>query len=137
MNLALWIVQIILAFAFIGIGGLKVFAYEKYKAMTEKNGPSGISRGLATFIGMAEITGAVGVVLPMAAGVAAWLSWWAAVGLAAIMLLAVGYHVRRKESPAPPAFLLLLAAFVVWGTLSIWKVRRTGEAPVPTCSLLV
>ncbi len=115
MNLALWVSQGFLAAAFLFIGGLKVFAYEKYKAMTEKNGPSGISRGLATFIGFAEMAGAVGVVLPMATGVAPWLSWWAAVGLAAIVLLAVGYHLRRKESPAPPAVLLLLAAFVVYG----------------------
>jgi hypothetical protein len=115
MNLALWIVQIILALAFVGIGGLKVFAYQKYKAMTEKNGPSGISHGLATFIGTAELTGAVGVIVPMATGVAPWLSWWAAVGLATIMLLAIGFHLRRKEPPVPPAVLLLLAAFVVWG----------------------
>jgi hypothetical protein len=47
--------------------------------------------------------------------VAPWLSWWAAVGLATIMLLAIGFHLRRKEPPVPPAVLLLLAAFVVWG----------------------
>jgi uncharacterized membrane protein YphA (DoxX/SURF4 family) len=118
MNLALWIVQGILALAFVTIGGLKVFAYPKYKAMTEKNGPSGIPRGLATFIGVAEMTGGIGVVLPMATGVSPWLSWWAAVGLAAIMLLAIGYHLRRKEPPVPPAVLFLLAAFVVWGRFS-------------------
>lgn len=40
---------------------MKVFAYEKYKALLEKNGPSGITRGLATFIGMAELAGGVGI----------------------------------------------------------------------------
>ena len=69
MNLALWIVQGFLAFAFIGIGGMKVFAYEKYKAMTEKNGPSGIPHGLATFIGIAEVAGGVGIILPMATNI--------------------------------------------------------------------
>ena len=118
MNLAVWIVQSILAFAFIAVGGMKVFAYEKYKAMSEKNGPTGITRGLATFIGVAELAGGIGVVLPMATGVAPWLSWWAAVGLATIMMLAVGFHVRRKESPGAPAVLLLLAAFVVFGRFS-------------------
>ncbi len=39
MNIALWIVQAVLALAFIAAGWMKVFAYEKYKAMSEKNGP--------------------------------------------------------------------------------------------------
>ena len=85
MNLALWIVQGFLAFAFIGIGGMKVFAYEKYKAMTEINGQSGIPHGLATFIGIAEVAGGVGIILPMATNIAPWLSVWAAIGLSTII----------------------------------------------------
>src|SRR6266481_5471141 len=97
MKLALWIVQGLLAFAFIAAGAMKLFAYEKYKSMSEKqNGPGGLTRGLISFIGVAELTGAIGIVLPMAAGVAPWLSIWAAVGLATIMLLAMGFHVRRR-----------------------------------------
>src|SRR5260370_24522445 len=100
MNVTLWIVQGLLAFAFIFVGSLKVFAYEKFKAMSEKNGkPAGISRGLARFIGIAEIAGGLGIVLPIATNVAPWLSLWAAVGLAAIMLLAIAFHVRRQEPP--------------------------------------
>jgi uncharacterized membrane protein YphA (DoxX/SURF4 family) len=53
MNLALWIVQGLLAFAFIAAGAMKLFAYEKYKAMSEKqNGPSGLTRGLISSIGV-------------------------------------------------------------------------------------
>ena len=71
MNVALWIVQALLAFAFIAAGATKVFAYEKYKAMSEKkNGRTSLSRGLITFIGMAEIAGSLGVVLPMATNIA-------------------------------------------------------------------
>jgi uncharacterized membrane protein YphA (DoxX/SURF4 family) len=99
VNIALWTAQGLLAFAFIAAGAMKLFAYEKYKIQSEKNGPTGITRGLATFIGIAEIAGAVGIVLPMATNIAPWLSPWAAVGLAAIMLLAIGFHVRRRESP--------------------------------------
>jgi uncharacterized membrane protein len=118
MNLALWIVQGILAAAFVASGGMKLFAYEKYKATTEKNGPSGLTRGLVSFIGVAELAGAIGIVLPVAVGVAPWLSAWAAAGLSAIMLLAIGYHVRRRESPVAPAVLFALAAFVVFGRFS-------------------
>jgi uncharacterized membrane protein YphA (DoxX/SURF4 family) len=70
MNLTLWIVQGLLAFAFIAVGSLKLFAYEKFKAQSEKKGPVGITRGLAAFIGFAEITGGLGIVLPMANNIA-------------------------------------------------------------------
>jgi uncharacterized membrane protein YphA (DoxX/SURF4 family) len=120
MNVALWVVQGLLAFAFIAAGGMKLFAYEKYKAQSEKNGPSGITHGLATFIGVAEIAGALGIVLPMATNITPWVSPWAAVGLATIMLLAIGFHVRRHESPVAPIILFLLTAFVVFGRFSYW-----------------
>lgn len=115
MNIALWAVQGILAFAFIAVGSMKLFAYEKYKAMSEKNGPSGLTRGLVTFIGVCEIAGGLGVILPMATHVAPWLSVWAAVGLSTIMLLAIVYHLRRHEPATGPGVLFLLGAFVVWG----------------------
>jgi hypothetical protein len=38
MNIALWVMQPVLALALIAAGSMKVFAYEKYKAMSEKNG---------------------------------------------------------------------------------------------------
>jgi hypothetical protein len=88
--------------------------------MSEKNGPSGLNHGLVTFIGLSEIAGAVGIVLPMAANVAPWLSPAAATGLAAIMLLAVFYHVRRHEPPAVPAAFFLLAVFVAAGRFAHW-----------------
>jgi uncharacterized membrane protein YphA (DoxX/SURF4 family) len=121
MNLALWVIQSILAVAFIAIGSMKLFAYEKYKAVTEKNGPSGISRGLATFIGIAELAGGVGIVLPMATNSAPLLSLCAAVGLSVIMLLAIGFHLRHHESPVPPAVLFLLAVLVVYGRSNLLK----------------
>jgi hypothetical protein len=111
MNMALWIVQGLLAIAFIAAGAMKVFAYEKYKAISD-------TRGLITFIGMAEIAGSLGIVLPMATNIAPWLSPWAAIGLAIIMLLAIGFHVRRHESVAAPVILFLLAGFVVFGRFS-------------------
>jgi uncharacterized membrane protein YphA (DoxX/SURF4 family) len=120
MNIAFWVVQVLLGVAFIAAGGMKVFAYEKYKAMSEKNGPSGLKHGLVTFIGLSEIAGAVGIVFPMAANVAPWLSPAAAAGLATVMLLAVFYHVRRREPPTAPGVLFLLALFVAVGRFAHW-----------------
>jgi uncharacterized membrane protein len=70
MNWALWIVQGILAFAFIVVGLMKVLAYEKYKSLTEKNEATGITRGLAAFIGIAELAGSAGIILPMTTNIA-------------------------------------------------------------------
>lgn len=120
MNIALWILQVLLAVAFMAAGGMKVLAYEKYKARSEKHGPSNLSHGLVTFIGLSEIAGAVGIVIPMAANVAPWLSPLAAGGLALIMLLAVLFHLRRREPPAPAAILFLLALFVSAGRFAHW-----------------
>jgi uncharacterized membrane protein YphA (DoxX/SURF4 family) len=120
MNVALWIVQGLLAFAFIASGSMKLFAYEKYEKQSEKNGKTGITRGLAAFIGISEIAGALGIVLPMATNIAPGLSPWAAVGLATIMLLAIVFHLRRHESPVPALILFLLAGFVVFGRFSHW-----------------
>jgi hypothetical protein len=70
MNVTLWIVRGPLAFAFIALGTMKLFAYEKFKARSEKKGPTGITRGLAAFIGVAEVAGGIGIVLPMATNIA-------------------------------------------------------------------
>jgi uncharacterized membrane protein YphA (DoxX/SURF4 family) len=121
MSLTLWIVQGLLAFAFIAVGAMKLFAYEKFKAQSEKNGQAGVTCGLATFIGVAEVAGGLGIVLPMATNITPSLSLWAAVGLSTIMLLAIGFHLRRHESAVAPGILFLLAVFVVFGRFSHWR----------------
>jgi uncharacterized membrane protein YphA (DoxX/SURF4 family) len=118
MNATLWIVRGPLALAFIAVGTMKLFAYEKFKARSEKKGPTGITHGLAAFIGVAEVAGGIGIVLPMATNIAPSVSMWAAVGLSTIMLLAIGFHVRRHESQVAPGILFLRAVFVLFGRFS-------------------
>ncbi len=112
MNIALWIVQALLSAAFLMSGAMKLFAYEKYQKKAK--GP-GISRGLATFIGISELAGALGLILPLATHIAPALTPLAALGLAIIMVLAIGFHVRRKEPATPAVVLLALAVFVTIG----------------------
>jgi hypothetical protein len=78
---------------------------------------SALPKSLFTFIGLAEIAGGLGVVLPMLTGILPWLTPLAAALLALVMALAFAFHVRRKEYPnlAPNTVLFLLAAFVAWG----------------------
>src|SRR5579863_3441638 len=118
MNLALWIAQGLLALGFLYAGAIKVLTYDYYAATVAKAGSAPVSRRCAAIIGVAGMLGGVGVVLPMAINILPTLSAWAAVGLAAVMLLAIGYHLRAHEPAPAPIILLLLAAFVAAGRLS-------------------
>jgi uncharacterized membrane protein YphA (DoxX/SURF4 family) len=114
MNVILWIVQGLLALAFIAAGAAKLFAYEKYKARSEARGSIALSRGLGTLFGIAELAGGVGIVWPM-------VTKWAAAELAAIMLVLIGIHLSRHESPRRPGFLFLLSLLVAIGRFFYWK----------------
>jgi hypothetical protein len=70
-------------------------------------------------IGVAEILGAIGLILPGAVHIAPILVPLPAIGLALVMVGAAVVHARRNEAPmvAINAVLLVLALFVVWGRL--------------------
>jgi len=113
LNTALWIVQSILAFAFVAAGGIKSSqpkeALEAKMAWTQD-----FSQGVVRLIGLAEILGAAGLVLPMMLDIYPWLTHFAAAGLALLMLGAAGTHVKRKEWGLMfiPLTLGAMAAFV-------------------------
>jgi hypothetical protein len=82
MNPAPWIAQGFLALAFTLVAAFELFAYEKLEAYAAKRGSTGITRRTA-FIAIAELTGAIGVVLPISINVARALgsrSAWASRG---------------------------------------------------------
>jgi uncharacterized membrane protein len=72
---------------------------------------------LARFIGVAEVAGAIGLVLPAASRVAPWLTPLAAIGLSLIMVLAALFHIMRGEATVIGFHIIVaaLAAFVAWG----------------------
>jgi uncharacterized membrane protein YphA (DoxX/SURF4 family) len=118
MNSLHWVAQILLAGVFLFTGGTKVLAYEKLVKTLEsrdKGRPVGISRGFALLIGLAEIVGALGVVLPIDIFPHHLIVRLSAAGLAFIMVLAGIYHLRRNQSAAPSVALFLLAIFVIVG----------------------
>jgi hypothetical protein len=94
---------------------MKVFNYEKFKAQA---GPDAPSKGLVKFIGLSELAGAVGMVLPWATGVWPLLTPVAASALALVMVLALGHHARLKHAfgkKIPALVFLVLSLFVAWG----------------------
>ncbi|MDR3725739.1 MAG: DoxX family protein [Terracidiphilus sp.] len=118
MNTLLWTAQILLAAIFLFTGFTKLIAYERSvrKVESRSNGlPAGVSRGLAAFIGLAEIAGALGLVVPTPLAPGYLLVLAAASGLALIMVFAGIYHLRRQEEAAPAVVLFLLALFVIVG----------------------
>lgn len=120
MNIALWIVQVLVALAFLAAGAMKV-AQPKEALVKAMSWTGEIPFGLVRFIGVAEILGALGLIIPAVTKVAPALTPIAAIGLALVMLLAVGFHVSRKEysNIAPNIVLLLLALFIVIGRFSL------------------
>jgi uncharacterized membrane protein YphA (DoxX/SURF4 family) len=115
MNIALWVVAVSLALAFLMAGTTKAFRYERARQQMPR--VKDVPRGLVAFIGSAEILGALGLILPAATGILPWLTPLAAVGLAVVMVLAGGFHASRHEYSGIGMNLILplLAAFVAYG----------------------
>jgi hypothetical protein len=123
MNTLIWIGQIILAAVFFLTGGTKLFAYQALVKTLEQRrntAPIKITTAQGRMIGLLEIAGAAGVIMPPAWTPAALtpdylLIRLAAGGLALLMVAATLYHFRRKESAAPAIATFLLALFVIVG----------------------
>ncbi len=92
-NLVLWGVQGFLALFFLAAGAPKLIG----RGLERWTGFSGVPRPLVVFIGLTEVLGAAGLVLPMVTGVLPWLTPLAALGLAIIVLMATGFHLRADE----------------------------------------
>ncbi len=120
MVIVLWIVRIVLALAFLMAGFMKTFMpLERLKQ--NMSWVAVTPAALVRFIGITELLGAIGLILPVLTGIVPWLTIAAAVGLAVAMLCAVIFHAVRKEYSGitPGLVLLILAAFVVVGHL-VW-----------------
>jgi uncharacterized membrane protein len=116
MNVALWIVQILLALAFLLAGGMKL-TQPKEKLAESMPWVEGFSPGTVRLIGVLEILGAIGLVLPALTGILPWLTPLAAVGLALTMIGGAVVNLRRGEAQPIIAnvVLLVLAVFVAYG----------------------
>lgn len=125
LHILLWVVQGLLAAVF-GVTGITKAITPIEQLAHQMSWIAEAAPGLVRFIGLAELTGAVGMILPAGLRVAPWLTGLAGLGLAAIMALAVGFHVHREEYYMLPVNFLLggLALFVAWG--------RFNGAPIPS-----
>lgn len=111
MNTILWIGAAVLALAFLAAGLMKA-TQPKDKLATTMGWVEDYSANAVRLIGLVEILGAVGLILPAALMIASWLTPLAAAGLAVTMLLAAVVHLRRGEAAlaVPSVVLFVLTA---------------------------
>ncbi|MEO8075552.1 MAG: DoxX family protein [Acidobacteriota bacterium] len=123
LNAALWIAQALLAFTFGFAGFLKVTQPIAALA-TQMPWTGAVPAALVRCIGVSELAGAIGLILPAATRIRPALTPLAAVGLVVIMGMAAGFHLSRGEVYMLPmnGVLGALAAFVAWG--------RFGKRPI-------
>jgi uncharacterized membrane protein YphA (DoxX/SURF4 family) len=115
MNVAIWVLQVLLALAFLAAGLIKV-SQPRQRLATSMGWVEDFSDPTVRTIGALELLGALGLLLPALTGVATVLVPLAAVGLAALMVGAAITHRRRGELPliGINAVLLVLAVVVAW-----------------------
>jgi len=99
MNIALWVVQGLLAVAFAAAGFIKL-TKPKDELRAQMSYVDDFSAGTVKLIGAVELLAAIGLILPWATGILPVLTPLAASGLVLTMLLAALTHLRRKEYSA-------------------------------------
>jgi uncharacterized membrane protein YphA (DoxX/SURF4 family) len=120
MNAVIWIVQVLLAIAFIGAG--LVHATQGKKPPRGMEWMSAVPASFLTTIGVLEVAGGIGLIVPEATGILPVLTPLAAAALALVMVFAALFHLRRPGETSNVAFnivLGLIAVFVALGRFVI------------------
>jgi uncharacterized membrane protein YphA (DoxX/SURF4 family) len=105
-NIALWVVQILLALAFLGAASGKLLGTPDMVGLYEA---IGIGQWFRYVTGLFELTGAILIVVPRT-------RFFGAALLSTVMVGAVLTHLFiLHNAPTAPALLLVLAGIVAWG----------------------
>ena len=121
MNILLWVLQVLLAAAFLAHGLLVLSPPPDIAAQMLASLP----RWFWVFLGVAEVAAAVGLILPGAMNIMPWLVSWAAAGVMFVTISATIYHIARGEigSAAVTLVLLALSTFVAYMRSTILPIR--------------
>lgn len=122
IHIALWVAQGLLAVAFILSGVMKITSPIEEIAANGMTFVDHFSEGMVRFIGISEVLGGLGLILPSLSRIKPILTPIAALGLATVMILAMVYHLSVGEPIVPNIVLLAIAAFIAWG--------RMAKAPI-------
>ena len=118
MNIVLWVLQVLLAIAFLAHGWLFLFPPPDMVEIVTASMPT----WFRMFLGVAEVLAAVGLTLPGITRILPWLISCAAAGLMIVMVAATVLHTTRGEVSAAitTAVLFVLVTFVAYMR---WKVK--------------
>ncbi|MFL6286394.1 MAG: DoxX family protein [Pyrinomonadaceae bacterium] len=117
MTYVLWIVQVLLALLFLFAGGTKLVIPPDVLAKMGSPNQIPLPGMFVRFIGVCEVLGALGLILPGLLRIKPWLTPLAAAGLVVIMIGATVLTVAADGVAAGVVTLVvgLLAAFVAYG----------------------
>jgi hypothetical protein len=115
MDSLLWMMQFGLAGLFLSVGSYKLAAPNA--ARTAFRFPPEMPPGTVRFIGLVEVLGALGLVLPMLLDVLPWLTPLAAVGLGLVLTVGTGLQIARRQYGRLLLTIPVAVAcfFVAWG----------------------
>jgi uncharacterized membrane protein YphA (DoxX/SURF4 family) len=127
LRIALWTVQGLLAVIFCLSGFTKLATpVTELAAMMPWAGQ--VSPAFVRFIGLVDLAGGVGILLPALTRIQPRLTVLAALGCVVLQVLAFGFHAFRGEFSVLPVNIVLLAlsAFVLWGRSTKVQVAQPG-----------
>jgi uncharacterized membrane protein YphA (DoxX/SURF4 family) len=116
LNIALWVLQVLLAAVFL-MAGLTKLTTPITQLSVMMAWTASVPELMVRFIALAEVLGAIGLLLPSLTKIQPSLTPLAALGLSVVMVLAVLFHITRGEFGVmlPSLILGVLSAFVAWG----------------------
>ena len=125
MNKLLWVLQVLLAAAFLAHGLLFLFPSPEMAAMMN----AFLAPAFRRFLGVAEVLAAIGLTLPGVTRIATWLVPTAAAGLMIVMIGAVISHISRGEvsSAITTAILFALLTFVAYMRWRVLPILPRGN----------
>jgi hypothetical protein len=117
MEVAYWIVAGLLAVFYVYAGGKKV-VQSREQLLPMMGWVDRVPMPLVRTIGVLEVLGAAGLILPPLLGIAAWLALAAAIGLLLIQVGGIAVHLSRGEARliGLNIGLLVAAAVTIWLT---------------------
>ena len=126
MNIVLWVLQLLLAVAFLLHGLLFLAPPPDIAAQMYAVLPVWFT----IFLGIMEVLAAIGLTLPGLTRIAPFLVTWAAVGIMIVTASATVFHLVRGEISSAVITLLLLAmaAFLTYGRLRLLPIRARAAA---------
>jgi hypothetical protein len=126
MHIGLWILQVLLALVFLAHGWL--FMAPPADVAVKMN--ESLPRWFSLFLGVAELSASIGLILPGVTRILPFLVGWAAIGGAFVVGSATVFHTIRGEysSAAVTFVLFLLAAGLAYGRT---RIRPISPRHVP------